>query len=109
MKQTQSGKKGWLILILTLACLWGFAQYVGPWGERHIPVFKEIVDIIKARDIDSGAYFYTEIEASYSGERELQGSIKLKRPQDFGFTPTFILGIVISLAILIVGFKTLPD
>ncbi|EMS78321.1 hypothetical protein [Desulfotignum phosphitoxidans] len=108
-EKIHSRKKGWLIIGLTFFCLWGFATVVGPWGEKHIPVFNRIVEVIKARDIDSGAYFYTEIEASYSAERELQGGIKLQTPDDFGFTPSFILGIVISLTILIIGFKTLPS
>ncbi|PIE61931.1 MAG: hypothetical protein CSA29_00875 [Desulfobacterales bacterium] len=100
--------KGWIILISTIMALWVFAQVVGPWGEDHIPVFNEIVEIINARDIDSGAYFYTEIEASYTGETELQGAIKLKQPDQFGFTLPFMSGVVTCLLILIVGFRYLP-
>jgi hypothetical protein len=108
-EKTHSLKKGWFIIGVTFFLLWGFAAVVGPWGEKHIPVFNQIVEVIKARDIDSGAYFYTEIEASYSAERELQGGIKLQTPEAFGFTPSFLLGIAISLAILFIGFKTLPS
>ena len=108
MDVKQAKIKGWLTMGAVLCLLWGFAQVVGPWGEAHIPVFNEIVDTIKARDIDSGAYFYTEIEASYTGERALRDAQILKRPDQFGFTPSFISGVLLSLVILIVGFKTLP-
>ncbi len=108
-EEVHSRKKGWVIIGLTFVVLWGFAAVVGPWGEKHIPVFNQIVETIQARDIDSGAYFYTEIEASYSAERELRGGIKLQAPDAFGFTPSFLLGIFISLAILFIGFKTLPS
>ncbi len=103
-----SPARGWIILITTLMGLWVFAQVIGPWGETHIPVFNDIVEVIKARDIDSGAYFYTEIEASYTAESELQGAIKLKQPDQFGFTLPFISGIVTCLLILMVGFRYLP-
>ena len=108
MEAPMSKTKAWIILGTTLVMLWGFAQVVGPWGESHIPVFKEIVEVIKARDIDSGAYFYTEIEASYTGERALRDAQILKRPDQFGMTLSFASGVVISLLILYFGFKTLP-
>ena len=108
MERHHSKTKGWLMMGLTLVLLWGFAQVVGPWGEKHIPVFNQIVETIKARDIDSGAYFYTEIEASYTGERALRDAQILKRPDQFGMTLSFASGVVISLLILYFGFKTLP-
>ena len=106
--EKKSKAKGWAVLILTLAGLWVFGTLIGPYGEKHIPVFNTIVDTIEARDIDSGAYFYTEIEASYTGSRELLGSISLKAPDQYGFTLPFISGVVTCFLILIVGFKTLP-
>ncbi len=106
--EKKSKAKGWAILILTLAGLWVFATIIGPYGEKHIPVFDNIVDTIEARDIDSGAYFYTEIEAGFTGPRELIGTIALKAPDQYGFTLPFISGVVTCLLILIVGFKTLP-
>ena len=106
--EKKSKAKAWAVLILTLAALWGFGAVVGPYGEEHIPVFNTIVDTIDARDIDSGAYFYTEIEASYTGSRELLGSIALKAPDQYGFTLPFISGMAVCFLILIVGFKTLP-
>ncbi len=106
--ERRSKAKGWAILGLTFLGLWVFAVYIGPWGEDHIPVFNSIVETIEARDIDSGAYFYTEIDASYDGPRELVGSIRMKAPERYGFTWPFIAGLVICLLILFFGFKTLP-
>jgi hypothetical protein len=104
----ESKARDWAILGLTLLGLWVFAAYIGPWGEEHIPVFNSIVDTIEARDIDSGAYFYTEIEASYDGPRELYGSIEMMAPDRYGFTWPFITGLVICFMILFFGFKNLP-
>ncbi|MDD9301849.1 MAG: hypothetical protein HUK40_05625 [Desulfobacter sp.] len=107
-KTKQSKAKAWAVLVLTLGALWVFAAVIGPYGEKHIPTFNTIVDTIEARDIDSGAYFYTEIDAGYDGPRELLGSIALKAPERYGFTMPFISGMMLCFLILIVGFKTLP-
>lgn len=104
----RSKAKAWGVLVLTMGLLWLFGAVIGPWGERHIPMFNTIVDTIEARDIDSGAYFYTEIDASYDGQKELAGAIKLKAPDQYGFTLPFISGIVLCVLILIIGFRTLP-
>lgn len=106
--EKKSKAKGWAILAMTFVGLWVFAMYIGPWGEKHIPIFNTIVETIEARDIDSGAYFYTEIDASYDGQAELIGSIKLKAPDQYGFTWPFISGMLICFVILYFGFKTLP-
>ncbi|MCG8618436.1 MAG: hypothetical protein MI802_19635 [Desulfobacterales bacterium] len=108
-KTEKSKAKAWLVLMGTMAALWLFATVIGPYGEKHIPMFNTIVETIEARDIDSGAYFYTEIDASYDGQRELLGSIAMKAPEQYGFTTPFISGMVICLLILIIGFKTLPE
>ena len=106
--EKKSKAKGWAIIVLTLGLIWVFGAIIGPLGEKHIPTFNTIVETIEARDIDSGAYFYTEIDASYDGEKELSGAIKLKAPDQYGFTLPFISGIGICFLILLIGFKTLP-
>lgn len=106
--EKKSKAKGWAIIVLTLFLLWVFGNVIGPWGEKNIPMFNTIVETIDARDIDSGAYFYTEIDASYDGQTELIGSIKLKAPDQYGFTLPFISGMLLCFLILIIGFKTLP-
>lgn len=106
--EKKSKAKAWAVLVLTLGFLWVFGAVIGPWGEKHIPMFKTIVETIEARDIDSGAYFYTEIDAGFDGQRELAGGVKLKAPDQYGFTLPFISGILLCFLILIIGFKTLP-
>ncbi len=103
-----SKAKAWTILLSTFAFLWIFATVIGPWGEKHIPTFDAIVDTIEARDIDSGAYFYTEIDAGFDGPRELVGDIKLMAPERYGFTLPFISGMTLCFIILAIGFKTMP-
>ena len=57
----------------------------------------DIVRVIEENDIDSGAYFYTEIEGSYSGEKYLRQSLEMGDPDAFGLTWPFISGIVTCL------------
>ena len=72
--------RAWGLLCLGFVCVGMFAFVVGPWLQHKIPVYEEIVQVIQERDIDAGAYFYTEIEASYDGERYLLESMKLAAP-----------------------------
>ncbi len=101
--------KAWSILGLTFLSLWLFAVVVGPWLQHHIYGMDEIVQVIEENDIDSGAYFYTEIEGSYTGEKYLRQSLEMAAPDQFGLTLPFISGIVACLALLCVGFKYLPE
>lgn len=100
--------KGWAVLVGTLGFLWVFAIYIGPWAAQRIPVFNEIVEIIEKHDIDSGAYFYTEIKASYDGERYLRDSLELGAPDQSRFTLRFFSGIVVCLLLLWLGWRFLP-
>ena len=101
--------KAWGILALTAVSLWLFAVAVGPWLQHHIYGMDEIVRVIEENDIDSGAYFYTEIEGSYTGEKYLRQSLELAAPDQFGLTLPFISGIVTCLVLLAFGFKYLPE
>ena len=67
--------RAWAVLGLCLAMIWGFGVYIGPWAADRIPMMKKIVDVIEEQDINSSAYFYTDTEASYEGERYLRESI----------------------------------
>lgn len=104
-----SRPKAWSILGVTFLSLWVFAVAVGPWLQHHIYGMDEIVQVIEENNIDSGAYFYTEIEASYTGARYLRQSLEMAAPDQFGLTLPFISGIVICLVMLCVGFKYLPE
>lgn len=109
--RTQSPKRRWVAwgqLIGTFVALWVFAVVVGPYFETRIPTFDKIVETIDKQDIDSGAYFYTEIKASYDGERYLRNAIELGAPDQIGLTFPFLSGIAICLLILWFGFRYMP-
>ena len=111
MKHSHRPKRRWVAwgqLIGVLAALWVFAVAVGPYFETRIPIFNKIVQTIDKQDIDAGAYFYTEIKASYDGERYLRNAIELKAPDQIGLTLPFVSGIVICLLILWLGFRYMP-
>ena len=98
----------WGRLMLMLGSIWIFAAVIGPWGETNIPVFKHIVQTIDARGIDSGAYFYSDIEESYTAQREISGSLGFAMPESTGVTWPFLSGVLLCFLILFIGFRTLP-
>lgn len=100
--------RAWAALIGAFAALWIFAVAVGPWLETRIPVFDKIVETIEERDIDAGAYFYTEIKASYEGERYLRNAIEPGDPDEAGVTWPFVSGIVVCIVMLGLGYRFLP-
>ena len=104
----KSRLKAWGQLIGVFVALWLFAMVVGPYFETRIPTFDKIVQTIDKQDIDSGAYFYTEIKASYDGERYLRNALELGAPDQIGLTLPFVSGIVICLLILWLGFRYMP-
>ncbi len=101
--------KAWAVLLSVLAFLWSFAVWLGPWMETRIPVFNEIVRTIDRDDIDSGAYFYTEIKGAYEGERYLRNALELGDPEQARFTPLFFSGVFCCIAILAIGWRYLPN
>ncbi len=101
--------RAWGLLIGAFAALWIFAVAVGPWLETRIPVFDKIVRTIEEQDIDAGAYFYTEIKASYEGERYLRNALELGAPDQAGLTWPFVSGIVVCILLLGLGYRFLPN
>ena len=100
----------WGSLALCLAALWLFGAVVGPALKPIIPYMDEIVQVADEQNIDMGAYFYTEIEASYDGEQYLRDSLALSKPRGSGgFTWPFISAVVICLLLLALGFRYLPN
>ena len=89
--------RAWAILSLCLVMIWGFGAFVGPWLVEKIPNMREMVTVIEEQDINSSAYFYTDIEASYEGERYLRESIAREVPEQSGLTLPFISAIVICI------------
>jgi hypothetical protein len=58
--KSPTGKRlvGLLIGVLVIVV---FLFWVGPWLER-LPLFHPVAELIKAQDIDAGAYYYTDIK-----------------------------------------------
>jgi|SaaInl7_200m_RNA_FD_contig_41_1642845_length_2279_multi_15_in_0_out_0_2 hypothetical protein len=100
--------RAWGLLVIGFSCVWVFAFIVGPWIQDKIPTFRKIVQVIEERDIDAGAYFYSENKESYDGERYLLESLRLGAPEEVGFTLPFIGSIVLCLIILGLGYRYLP-
>ncbi len=105
----KSKLRAWAILGLSLFVIWGFGAFVGPWLVDKIPNMREMVTVIEEQNINSSAYFYTEIEASYEGERYLRQSLAREVPEETGLTLPFISAIVICIALLALGFRYLPN
>ncbi len=103
------GVRGWLKLAFFSLLIWFFGAVAGPWIQEHVSPFDEIVQVIEEQDIDSGAYFYTEIEAGFDGERYLRESFALADRGDFGWTAPFLSGVAICILLLVLGFRYLPN
>jgi hypothetical protein len=108
VKKKPSRLRAWSMLVFGFFCVWLFAFIVGPWFQDKIPTYRQIIQVIEERDIDSGAYFYTEIEASYEGEQYLLESLKLSAPDEVGMTLPFVFSIVLCGVILWIGYRFLP-
>ncbi len=104
-----SKKKGWAILLLTFVFLWIFGVAIGPWLQHHIYGMDQIVQVIEEQNIDAGAYFYTEIEGSYSGEKYLRQALEMGTPDQFGLTLPFFSGILLCFLLLFLRWKFLPN
>jgi hypothetical protein len=100
--------RGWIMLAAGVLSIWLFAVVVGPWLEKRIPVFNEIVETIEEQDIDAGAYFYTEIKASYEGERYLKNALALQAPEQSGLTWPFLSAVGFCILLLWLGYRFLP-
>jgi len=108
VKKQPSRLRAWSMLVFGFFCVWLFAFIVGPWLQDKIPIYQQIIQVIEERDIDAGAYFYTEIEASYEGEQYLLESLKLSAPDEVGMTLPFVFSIVLCGVILWIGYRFLP-
>ena len=108
--QQRPGWQRWGALFLFLAVIWLFGAFIGPALQHKIPLMDQMVQIAEEQDIDMGAYFYTEIEASYDGERYLRDTLQFSKPEGSGGTSwSFITSVVICLLLLALGFRYLPN
>lgn len=101
--------RGWVALLVWIFCIWGFVFYVGPWIQNSIPVWKELTEVAKEKDIDTTAFFYSENKESYEAERYLRETLDATKPYGHGFDWKFILGILACFSILTVGYFFLPN
>ncbi len=108
-KEPRSRVRAWGLLIFFSVLIVAFGSAIGPWIQNKIPTMRQIVQIIEERDIDSAAYFYTEIEASDDGEQYLRESIRFSGHKDAQLNFTFLSGVVLSMIILLLGYRFLPN
>ena len=100
--------RAWALLVFGFFCVWVFAFVVGPWLQDKIPTFRQIVQVAEEREIDAGAYFYSEVKESYEGEQYLLESLKLGAPEEVGLTLPFVFSILLCGVILWIGYRFLP-
>ena len=107
-KRGHSKFKAWGILLLAFGMLAVFALYAGPWFQKQVPIVDEMFTLIEEQDINANAYFYTDIEGSYDGERFLKGSIRLADDKEARLNIPFITGLVCCILILGLGYRFMP-
>lgn len=97
--------QAWGKLLFFSFLIWTFGWVVGPYIETHVETYKQIAKVVEERDIDSAAYMYTDEVGSYEGEYYLADSLNHSGRDDYGFTKSFISGIVLCFLILGVGWR----
>jgi hypothetical protein len=100
-----SPKKAWGKFIFYSLLIWVFGWVVGPYIERTIPVYDQIVQVVEEQNIDSAAYMYMDTVGSYDGEYYLTDSFKHAGRDDYGMTKAFISGVVACFLILGFGWR----
>jgi hypothetical protein len=108
-EKPRSRIRAWGLLIFFSILIVAFGSVIGPWIQNNIPTMRQIVQVIEERDIDSAAYFYTEIEASDDGEQYLRESIRFSGHKDARLNFTFLSGVAICIIILLLGYRFLPN
>ena len=95
-------------MLVSLGLLALFAFVIGPWFQKQVPIVDEMFTLIEEHDINSNAYFYTDIEASYDGEKYLKNAIRLSDEKEARLNIPFIAGLICCILILGLGYKFLP-
>ncbi len=108
-KHTKPSKiQSWSILLLSVGLIAAFAFAIGPWFQKQVPIVDEIFTLIEEHDINANAYFYTDIEGAYDGEKYLKNAIRLSDEKEARLNIPFIAGLICCILILAIGFKFLP-
>ncbi|MBT4091587.1 MAG: hypothetical protein HN580_16670 [Deltaproteobacteria bacterium] len=100
---------GWAALFFCIFLLWGFTFYLVPWMQGNIPMLGRLAEVVRERDIDTTAFFYSENKESYEAERYLNETLELAKPRGYGFDRYFALGILLCFIILVIGYRFLPN
>jgi hypothetical protein len=70
----------WIRLALCLLAVLAFIFVLGPWLARA-PMVKPLTSFIEERDIDAGAYFYTEVEAFAEADMHMR-NVRAHAPRE---------------------------
>jgi len=97
--------KAWGKLAFFSFLIWCFGWVVGPFFEKNIATYDQIVQVVEERDIDSAAYMYMDTVGSYDGEYYLTDSFKHSKRDDYGMTKAFVSGIISCFLILGFGWR----
>ena len=100
--------RAWSVLAGAFFSFWVAATVVGPWLEKRIPVFNQIVETIERDDINANAYFYTDIKASYEGEQYLRNALAFGDPEQSKVSWAFMSAVGLCIALLGLGYRYLP-
>ena len=107
---THSSKiRTWGTFLFVSFLVWSFGWVVGPMVINNIPIYKEIVQVVEDRNIDSAAYMYEESVGSYDGQYYLRDSFKHSGRDDYGPTKAFFSGMAICFALLAFGWRYMMD
>jgi hypothetical protein len=108
-EQTKTSKiKSWSILLISFGLIAIFAFAIGPWFQKQVPIVDEMFTLIEEHDINSNAYFYTDIEGAYDGEKYLKNAIRFSDEKEARLNIPFIAGLICCILILWIGYKFLP-
>ncbi len=105
MNNPKAKVKAWGKFVFFSLLIWIFGWVVGPYIEKNIPIYDQIVQVVEERDIDSAAYMYMDTVGSYDGEYYLTDSFKHSKRDDYGMTKAFFFGIISCFLILGFGWR----
>ena len=75
LAEMHSKGRGPIRLIMGILVILAFMYWVGPW-MKQVPMIRPMVELIETRDIDAGAYYYTDIEEFSEAEFNVNHSLK---------------------------------
>jgi len=101
--------RAWGTLLSFSFLIWCFGWVIGPYIINSTPIYKEIVQVVEDRNIDSAAYMYEESVGSYDGQYYLRDSFIHSGRDDYGPTTAFFSGMAICFLLLAFGWRYMMD